>query len=181
MKKQGKSVLFLAQAGVIAAIYLVLTFLSNALGIGSMAIQCRLSELLTILPVFTPAAVPGLAVGCFLGNLTTSPLGPVDWFAGTAATLLAAVTGRALRHVRIKNLPVLSSLMPVVFNAVIVGFELACLSAANTFSLANFVWPVFFLNIGTVGLGELIVCTGGGLILFAVLERKHAAKRLFSL
>ena len=150
-------------------------------GVQTCALPIWLSELLTILPVFTPAAVPGLAVGCFLGNLTTSPLGPIDWFAGTAATLLAALTGRALRRVRLKGLPVLSSLMPVVFNAVIVGFELACLSAANTFSLANFVWPVFFLNIGTVGLGELIVCTGGGLILFAILERKHAAKRLFSL
>lgn len=172
MHKQNKPVLYLAQAGVIAAIYLVLTFLANALGIGSMPIQCRFSELLTILPVFTPAAIPGLAVGCFLGNLTTSPLGPVDWVAGTAATLLAALAGRALRNVRVKGLPLASSLMPVLLNAVIVGFELACLGTSGGFSLANFLWPVFLLNIATVGLGELIVCTGGGLLLFTVLKKK---------
>lgn len=179
MSKQKKPVLFIAQGGLIAAIYLVLTFWANALGIGSMAIQCRFSELLTILPVFTPAAVPGLVVGCFLGNLFTSPLGPIDWFVGTAATLLAAVTGRALRKVRLKGLPVASSLMPVLFNAVLVGFEVACLGTNGGFSLANFLWPAFLLNILTVGLGELIMCTGCGLVLFAVLEKKHVAKRLF--
>lgn len=76
MQSSKKSVFYLAQAGLIAALYVVLTLLANALGIGSMTIQCRFSELLTILPVFMPAAIPGLTVGCFLGNLLSSPVGP---------------------------------------------------------------------------------------------------------
>ncbi|MCH3972671.1 MAG: QueT transporter family protein [Oscillospiraceae bacterium] len=180
MQSSKKSVFYLAQAGLIAALYVVLTLLANALGIGSMTIQCRFSELLTILPVFMPAAIPGLTVGCFLGNLLSSPVGPVDWVFGTAATFLGAVLTYALRNVRLKGLPVASSLMPVVCNALIVAFELTCLGSTNQFSIANFVPQAFFLAVGTVGLGELIMCTGGGLILFHALDRSKAAQHLFA-
>ncbi|ARP51019.1 MULTISPECIES: QueT transporter family protein [Caproicibacterium] len=177
MQKEVKPVLYLAQAGVIAALYVVLTFLANAMGIGSMAIQFRFSELLTILPVLTPAAVPGLAVGCFIGNLS-SPLGPVDWIFGTAATLFGALLTRALRNVRWKGLPVAASLMPVVCNAAIIALEISCLAGPN-FSFANFSLPLFFSGMATVGIGELVMCTGGGLLLFHVLERSHATQHLF--
>lgn len=179
MQSTKKSVVYLAQAGLIAAIYVVLTFLANALGVGSMAVQCRFSELLTILPVFTSAAVPGLAVGCFLGNLS-SPLGPVDWIFGTAATLLGALLTYALRNIRWKGLPVVSSLMPVICNAVIISFEITCLGTSNQLALANFGAQMFFTNAGLVGLGELIMCTGGGLVLFYALNRSKAAQHLFA-
>ena len=68
MKKQ---VLFLTQAGVIAALYVVLTLLANAFGLANYAIQVRFSEALTILPFFTPAAIPGITIGCLISNIVT--------------------------------------------------------------------------------------------------------------
>lgn len=180
MQSKKMPVLYLAQAGVIAAIYVVLTFLANALGIGSMAIQFRFSEILTILPVLTPAAIPGLTVGCFLGNLATSPLGPVDWVFGTAATLLGALLCYALRNFKWKGLPIASSLMAVISNMVIVSFEITCLGTGTTISLANFGMKIFLMNVLTVGIGELVMCTVAGLILFHALEHSHAAKYLFT-
>ena len=85
-----KNVRFLTQAAMIAALYAVLTYAAAAVNLAYGAVQFRFSETLTVLPVFTPAAIPGLAVGCFLANLG-SPLGLVDWIFGTGATLLAAV------------------------------------------------------------------------------------------
>ena len=180
MQNKKMPVLYLAQAGVIAAIYVVLTFLANALGIGSMAIQFRFSEILTILPVLTPAAIPGLAVGCFLGNLATSPLGPVDWVFGTAATLLGALLCYALRNFKWKGLPIASSLMAVVSNMVIVSFEITCLGNGTTLSFANFGMKAFLLTALSVGIGELAMCSAAGLVLYHALERSHAAQRLFA-
>ena len=68
---RNKKVLFLTQAAVIAAIYVVLTIFISAFNLASGAIQVRISEALTILPFFTPAAIPGLAIGCLLSNLLT--------------------------------------------------------------------------------------------------------------
>ncbi|WOC32031.1 MULTISPECIES: QueT transporter family protein [Caproicibacterium] len=179
MQSKKMPVLYLAQAGIIAALYLVLTLLANALGVGSQAIQFRFSEVLTILPVLTPAAVPGLAVGCFLGNLS-SPFGPVDWIFGTLATLVGTVLCRALRGVRWKGLPVVSSLMAVIANMVIISFEITCLGTGTSLSLANFGMQVFLMNALTIGIGEVVMCTVGGLVLVHVLERSHAAQRLFA-
>lgn len=80
----------LAQGAAIAASYVVLTFLANALGLSSGVIQLRFSEALTILPVFTPAAVPGLFAGCLLANILTGCL-PLDVIFGSLATLLGAL------------------------------------------------------------------------------------------
>ena len=75
--KNKKSVLFIAQAAMIAALYVVLTLLANALGLANYAIQLRFSEALTILPFFTPAAIPGLFIGCLIANLLTGAM-PLD-------------------------------------------------------------------------------------------------------
>ena len=93
------TLLYLAQAGMIAAIYAALTYLAMALNLAYGSIQFRFSEALTILPIFTPAAVPGLAIGCLIGNLA-SPY-PLDLVFGTAASLIAALLTRAVRKVRI--------------------------------------------------------------------------------
>ena len=82
--------LLVATGGVIAALYVVLTVIANALGLASGAIQVRFSEALTILPVFTPAAIPGLTVGCVLANLITG-CAPWDVVFGSLATLIGAL------------------------------------------------------------------------------------------
>ena len=87
---RNKKVLFITQGAVIAAIYVVLTYIVNLLGLTNGVIQVRLSEALTILPVFTPAAIPGLVVGCVISNILT---GAVIWdvIFGSLATLIGAV------------------------------------------------------------------------------------------
>ncbi|MBO5487616.1 MAG: QueT transporter family protein, partial [Eubacterium sp.] len=88
--KESNKVLLLVQAAMIAALYIVLTFIANALGLASQAIQIRFSEALTILPYFTPAAIPGLFVGCLLSNILTGCALP-DIIFGSLATLIGAL------------------------------------------------------------------------------------------
>lgn len=171
LPRQGSAhVRFLVEAAVIAALYTVLTYLAVAMNLAYYSIQFRFSEALTILPVFTPAAIPGLALGCFLSNLA-SPLGIVDWVFGTLATLLAAMLSYALRNIRIKGLPVLASLPPVLTNVVIVGFELACLSDIGLFTFQNFSLAAYVSSAISVGAGELVICVVLGLPLFTLLKK----------
>lgn len=177
--KTSKNVRFLAQGAVIAALYAVLTYAAAAMNLAYGDVQFRFSEALTVLPVFTPAAIPGLTLGCFLSNLG-SPLGVVDWVFGPLATLLAALGARAVSHIRVKNVPVLVPLPPVISNAVIVGFELGCLSEAGVFGWANFSWAVFVVKALSVGLGELVVCYALGLPLLIALKKTGADHKIFA-
>ena len=154
--------LFIAQAAVIAALYIVINLLQNALlpGTTSMAIQFRVAEALCVLALFTTAAIPGLSIGCLLYNLTYAQAMPLDFIVGTAATLLAALTMYFLRNVKIRNYPWLSMLMPVVFNAVIVGWE-----------LTYYGFNVLHLNMLYVAVGEAAVLFVLGTALYFVLER----------
>ena len=154
--------LFIAQAAVIAALYIVINLLQNALlpGTTSMAIQFRVAEALCVLALFTTAAIPGLSIGCLLYNLTYAQALPLDFIVGTAATLLAALTMYFLRNVKIRNYPWLSMLMPVVFNAVIVGWE-----------LTYYGFNVLHLNMLYVAVGEAAVIFVLGTALYFVLER----------
>lgn len=174
-----KNVRFLTQAAMIAALYAVLTYAAAAVNLAYGAVQFRFSEALTVLPVFTPAAIPGLAVGCFLANLG-SPLGLVDWIFGTGATLLAAVGTWMARKIQIKGVLVLAPLPPVIANVVLVGFELSCLSSAGTFALGNFTWAAFGASALSVGIGELVICYALGLPLLLALRKTGASQRLFS-
>lgn len=164
----------LAKAALIAAAYVALTWVSESLGLGFGAVQFRLSEALTILPVFTPAAVPGLTLGCALAN-AASPLGPVDIAVGTAATLLQALCTRALRNVQFKGIPFLPLLMPCLFNAFFVGAEIAILSAENG-AFAT----IFASTALTVGAGELLVCFVLGLPLYRLIEKRPALKKILT-
>ena len=151
---RNKKVLFVAQAALIAAIYVVLTYFISAFNLASGAIQVRISEALTILPAFTPAAIPGLAIGCFLSNLLTGCL-PMDVLFGSLATLIGAVGSYLFRkHKWLVPLP------PVVANTVIVPFVLAYVYGAEG-SI-----PFFML---TVGIGEVISCYVLGSILMNAL------------
>lgn len=165
-----KSIRWLTQCAVIAALYAAMTFAAGALNLAYGPVQFRFSEALTILPVFTPAAVPGLLVGCLIGNIT-SPLGWLDIVCGASASLLAAVSTRALRGVRLHGVPILAPLPPVLFNALIVGAEITLLAPGASFA-------AFLYSALTVGLGQLAVCYGLGLPLYCAL--RPAEKRLFA-
>ena len=178
-KHGGKSrVQFLTVAAMIAAMYAVLTYVAGLMNLAYGPVQFRFSEALTVLPVFTGAAIPGLSLGCFLANLG-SPLGVVDWVFGTLATLLAAVLTRAVRKVRVKGLPVLAPLPPVLCNAVIIGIEIVCLSDAGAFQFSNFSLSAFWPAALSVGLGELVVCYVLGLPLMWLMEKSGAARKIF--
>lgn len=163
---------FLVQAAMIAALYTVLTLVAAMLNWAYGPVQFRFSEAMTVLPMFTPAAIPGLAVGCFLSNVWSN-MGVMDMIFGTLATLLAAVATRAARHVRVKGIPVLAPLPPVVCNALIVGLEITLVSPGG------FLWPAFLANALSVGAGELVVCYVLGLPLAILLDRLDAENKLF--
>lgn len=169
----------MCEAGIIAALYAVLTYVAAMMNLAYGEVQFRFSEVLTVLPVFTPAAVPGLTLGCFISNLA-SPLGIVDWVFGSLATFLAAVTGRMLRKIEINGIPFLSILMPVLFNAVIIGIEIICISDSGAFSFANASMAVFWPVAMSVGLGELVICVALGIPFIVVLRKTGTAKRIFS-
>ena len=153
---RNKGVLFIVQAAMIAAVYVVLTYFVSAFNLASGAIQVRISEALTILPVFTPAAVPGLFVGCLLANLLTGCM-PLDVVFGSLATLIGAAGTYALRKNRWR-----APIPPIVSNTVIVPFVLAYVY------MAEGTIPFFML---TVGIGEVISCYVLGNILYSALHR----------
>lgn len=174
MKNNAKK---LTQAAMIAGLYAVVTFATFFMSFG--AVQYRVSEALTILPVFTASAVPGLSIGCALANLIgffmgVNPAGGLDAIFGTSATLIAALITYAIgksqkRWVRY----VFAPLPPVIANAVIVGLEI-CI-----FFEGSFTWELFLINAALVGLGELVVCYVLGLPLMYVLERNDLYKKIF--
>lgn len=162
-----KKVVLLAHAALIAALYVVLTYVANALGLASNAIQVRFSEALTILPFFTPAAIPGLFVGCLFANLLTGAM-PLDVCFGSLATLIGAVgtyylCGKAdLSKQNKKIYAILAPIPPIVANTVIVPYILAYVYQAEG-SIS------FFML--TVGIGEVISCGILGILLLIVLKK----------
>ena len=114
---------FLARSALIAALYAVLCHLQNLLipGSASWAIQLRVAEALSILAFFTPAAIPGLGIGCLLFNLSFAAALPLDFLVGTIASLLAAGCMYLMRNIKVRKLPVPGLLMPGLFNAFLVG------------------------------------------------------------
>ncbi len=152
----------LTQAAMIAALYVVLTQISHLFGLDSNAIQLRFSEALTILPYFTPTAIPGLFIGCILANFFAGCL-PWDIVFGSVATLLGALGTYSLRKFKW-----LAPLPPIIANTIIVPFVLA-----YVYKFEGSI-PYFML---TVGIGELLSCGVLGMFFLFALE-KHA-KQLF--
>ena len=151
-----KKVLMTTQAAMIAALYVVLTLLANALGLANYAIQVRFSEALTILPYFTPAAIPGLFVGCLLSNIITG-CAPMDVVFGSLATLAGAVGTYALRKIKwIAPIP------PIVANIIVVPLVLTY--------VYKFEGSLIYFGI-TVGIGEVISCGLLGMILLFALDK----------
>ena len=162
---------YIAQAAVIAALYAVLTHMQNFLLPGSTtwAIQMRISEAMTVLAFFTPAAIPGLSLGCLVFNLTYAGTLPLDFAVGTLATLLAAVAMWLTRNVKVGKLPLLGLLMPALTNAVLVGWELTV-----------YIGGGFGINALYVALGELAVVLVLGSLLYFAITRRGLDKKLMS-
>ena len=167
MKKHTR---ILAHAAIIAALYAVLTHMQNLIlpNSASFAIQLRLSEALCILAFFTPAAIPGLSIGCLLFNLTFSAALPLDFLLGTLATFLAAQGMWLTRNLKVGEIPVLGLLLPAVSNALLVGWELSI-----------YIGGGFWLNALYVALGELIVLLIPGTALYIAMVRRNLPARLF--
>ena len=161
---------YLTQAAIIAALYAALTHLQNLLlpGTASMAIQFRASEALCILAFFTPAAIPGLTLGCLLFNLTSGMALPLDFLVGSLASCAAAGSMWALKNVRFGKLPVLGLTMPALYNALFVGWELTA-----------YIGGGFFLNALYVAIGELGVLFTLGIMLYFALEKPAVKAQLF--
>lgn len=153
---RNKNVLFITQAAMIAALYVVLTFVANAFGLANYAIQVRISEALTILPIFTPAAIPGLFIGCIISNFLTGCALP-DIIFGSLATLAGALGTYALRKIKWT-----APLPPIVANTLIVPFILVYVYHMEG------TLPLFML---TVGIGEIISCGILGTLLTLVLTK----------
>ncbi len=153
---KSKKLVFICQAAVIAALYVVLTYVFSAFASG--VIQVRVSEALTILPAFTPAAIPGLVIGCLLSNTLTGCV-LLDIIFGSVATLIGALGSYALRrHTWLVPIP------PIVSNMIIVPFVLRYAYGAT---------DAFPFMIATVGAGEIISCYLLGMLLYGVLKKMN--------
>lgn len=152
---KNKNVLFMTHAAMIAAIYVVLTYIFSPFSFGE--VQIRIAEALTILPVFTPAAIPGLFIGCLIGNILGGAILP-DIIFGSLATLIGAVFTYMLRD---QN-KLLAVLPPIISNTIIVPFVLKLGYGVNL--------PIPFMML-TVGIGEIIGCGVLGLVLYTALSK----------
>lgn len=163
---RNRNVMMITQGAIIAALYVVLTMIANAMGLANYAIQVRFSEALCILPCFTVAAIPGLTIGCLISNLLTGAM-VWDVLFGTLATLLGAIGTYILRRHK-----VLMLFPPVIANAVIVPFILRY-GYGITWMFHDVEWSIPYFAF-TVGLGEIVsVCILGGLLFRALLPYKN--------
>ena len=160
----------LAHGAIIAALYVVLTHMQNFLlpNSTSFAIQFRVSEALCILAFFTPSAIWGLGLGCLLYNLSSAGALPLDFLVGSWASGLAAWAMWRSRKVTVKGYPLLGMLMPALFNALLVGWE-----------LTYYIGGGFWLNALYVAIGEAAVLLSLGTALYYAMTQRHLDKRLF--
>ena len=144
----------------IAAIYTALCFVPGLSMIAFGQIQVRIAEALTLLPLIDKKAIWGVTLGCFLANLIgamtgLNPTDMLDTVIGTSATFLAAVCTWKCRNIKVHGIPVLSCLMPVIFNFFFVGAELAYLFMPDNLVLGT------LINGTYVAVGELVAVAFG--------------------
>ena len=168
MKRRSR---FLAHSALIAALYAVLCYMQNLIipGSASWAIQLRAAEALCALAFFTPAAIPGLGIGCLLFNLSFAGALPLDFLVGTLASVLSAASMYGLRNIQFHKLPIPGLLMPGIWNAFLVGWELTA-----------YIGGGFWLNALYVALGEWIVLLTLGSVLYSALRVRGLHNRLFT-
>jgi len=167
MKKRTRD---LTHAALLAALYVALTHFQNLLlpGSATWAIQFRVSEALCILALFTRAAIPGLSIGCLLFNLSYSAALPLDFLLGTLASALACTCMYLTRNIKIRGIPLLSLLMPSLWNGLLVGWELEV-----------YIGGGFWLNALYVAIGEAAVLLTLGMALYFAMKARRLDSRLF--
>ena len=165
-----KKVRDLAYGALIAALYVALTYLQNALipGSATWVIQFRASEALCVLALYTPSAIWGLGIGCLLFNLSYAGALPLDAVVGTLASLLAGWGMYLLRNVRVKKVPLPALLIPGITNGLLVGWELWL-----------FIGGDLWLNMLYVAIGEWLVLLTLGAALAWAMERRNLPQRIF--
>ena len=166
----------LSRCAMIAALYAAVSIVLLPISFG--AVQVRLSEALTILPVYTPLGVWGTTLGCLITNAYgvaagANILGAADIVIGTSATFIAALFTRLLRNKRYKGMPIAATIPPIVANAVVIGAELTFAETGKIFG------PLLWINMTQIAVGQFIACTIGGLIVAAAIERCGLDKTLF--
>ena len=163
----------LAVGAVIAALYVALTYAQEAIfpNSTSMAVQFRLSEALTLLCVFTPAAIPGLTIGCLFANIISVGALPIDMVMGTFASFLACLCIYKTRNIIFRGVPYVSALMPAIFNGIIIGLEIEIFFIEGPFNFLS-----FLTQAGCVAIGELAVCFTLGLLLVKTIKNKNFEK-----
>ena len=172
--KNNVSVRNLARCAVGAALYVVLCMALQPLSYG--AVQVRVAEALCLLPVFGAEYIAGVVLGCFLANLLGSTI--VDVIFGTLATLLACLVTYKLRNVRFKGLAIAASLPPVLFNAVIIGIEIAVMFPDPTSSAP--IWLACITNGISVVKVALISYPVLGVVLVKLIESNAALRKVFA-
>ncbi len=173
-----KNTKVISRQAMIAAIYAVLSLVLSAISFGP--VQVRISEGLTLLPVFAFSNVWGVTIGCFITNLVgfftgANILGALDIFFGTLATFVAAILSYIFRNVRFKNLPILSVIPPILVNAIVIGMELCLLINNGEFSAV-----VFGAQALSVGIGQLLSCGIIGLIIVKTVDSNKKLKDFLS-
>ncbi len=161
----------ITRIGMIAAIYAGLCFIPGLSNIAYGQIQVRIAEALTLLPLIFQPAIWGVTLGCFLANLIglmtgMNPTGLIDLIIGTLATFLAANCTYLLRNKKVKGIPLLAILMPVIFNAIFVGIELAFIFMPDNILLGT------IINGTYVAIGELIAVIIGYFLIKELDKRK---------
>lgn len=165
----------LTVGAVIAALYVTLTYAQEMIfpNSTSIAVQFRLSEAMTLLCIFTPYAIHGLTVGCILTNIMTVGVLPTDIILGSLATFLAGVCMYKTRAVTFKGLPIVSALMPAIFNGIIIGAQIEVFYIEGPFNFVS-----FLTQSALVAFGELVVCFTLGLLLVRTIKNKKIEKYL---
>ena len=166
--KNRKSTVFIVKSAVIAALYAIMTVVISPLSYGM--IQCRFSESLIMLCAFTPAAIPGLTVGCLVANIFS--FNPIDMICGTTATLLSAVVGYKLRKVKIGGIPWLTPLPAVIFNMIIIGLELSVYLPIEGHGFL----VGFFIQALSVFIGQVIACYIFGVPVYMLINKTGLKK-----
>lgn len=170
MNRKKSPAQFAARAGIIAAVYAVITVLQNIIvpGSASLSFQVRVAEALSVLAVFDGAAIPGITIGCAIANISCAGALPLDIVFGSVSTLLAGIFMYKLRSVRLRGIPLVSFSMPVIFNALFIGTELAVFMPFENKSR----FSAFIIQALLVAAGEIISVFLFGLPLFMAIEKR---------
>lgn len=165
-----KNIRHLTHGALIAAMYMALTYLQNFLipGSATWAIQFRASEALCVLALFTPAAIPGLTVGCLLFNISYAAALPLDFLVGSLATVLAVLTMRLTRKWTVLGYPIVSLLMPALWNGLLIGWELSV-----------YIGGGWLINGIYVAIGEAAVLLTLGSALYYALRSRRLGQQIF--